>query len=111
LECYPAPGFTSLNTGRIAWIAALSWTGPGECNAGGYYTVRAGTARKKRAFVVSEVRGRWLRARVRRYPRRAVRGAVMPEAIEARRSPGCQGAPNVRRSTHLTWCPARSLKC
>src|SRR6266851_6096564 len=29
------------------------------------------------------------------YPRRAVRGAVIPEGIEARRSPGCQGPPNV----------------
>jgi hypothetical protein len=59
----PLLGFASLNTGRLGWIAALSCTAPGECSAGGNYMVRAGTARKKAAFVVSEVHGRWLRAR------------------------------------------------
>jgi hypothetical protein len=59
----PLPGFGSLNTGRMGWIAALSCTGPGECSAGGSYTVRVGPAWKKGAFVVSEVHGRWLRAR------------------------------------------------
>jgi hypothetical protein len=59
----PLPGFASLNTGRLGWIAALSCTAPGECSAAGYYTVKTRTARKKAAFVVSEVHGRWLRAR------------------------------------------------
>ena len=59
----PLPGFASLNTGRLGWIAALSCTAPGECSAAGSYTVQTRTARKKAAFVVSEVHGRWLRAR------------------------------------------------
>src|SRR5215470_8548947 len=59
----PLPGFAALNTGRLAWIAGLSCTGPGFCSAAGYYTVQTRTARKKAAFVVSEVQGRWLRAR------------------------------------------------
>jgi len=58
----PLPGFAALDTGRLAWIAGLSCTGPGFCSAAGYYTVQTRTARKKAAFVVSEVHGRWLRA-------------------------------------------------
>ncbi|HEX9519559.1 MAG TPA: hypothetical protein VF940_25685, partial [Streptosporangiaceae bacterium] len=59
----PVPGFASLNAGRVGGIAALSCTGPGDCTAGGYYTVPAGQFGQTEAFVVDEVHGRWLRAR------------------------------------------------
>jgi hypothetical protein len=50
------PGIAALNTGRDAEISSVSCASPGNCSAGGFYTV-GGAARH--AFVVSETDGTW----------------------------------------------------
>jgi hypothetical protein len=59
------PGIAALNTGGDAAVTAISCTAPGYCTAGGYYTsakVPASSSDRK-AFVVSELKGRWGTAR------------------------------------------------
>jgi hypothetical protein len=53
------PGTALLNKGGDAQVNAVSCVRAGDCGAGGYYTGRLGY---RRAFVVSERNGRWLRA-------------------------------------------------
>ena len=55
----PVPGFAALGNGRDAFPESLSCAAPGDCSAGGYYTVSGG---RWQAFVVNEVHGTWHRA-------------------------------------------------
>jgi hypothetical protein len=54
------PGTAALNKGGNAQIGPVSCTSAGNCSAAGSYTDRSHDAR---AFVVSQVRGRWGQAR------------------------------------------------
>jgi hypothetical protein len=56
----PVPGITTLNTAHSGVVSVLSCTGPGDCSAGGLYKAKD---RPLGIFLVSEVRGRWQRAR------------------------------------------------
>jgi hypothetical protein len=53
------PGLVGLNTGKDAQLSSVSCTAPGDCGAGGYYTVKGG---HQQAFVVSESNGVWGKA-------------------------------------------------
>jgi hypothetical protein len=59
LHAHPVPGLASLNTGRAGGIAALSCTGPGDCSAVGFYTVKGNPFSKTETFVVTEAHGTW----------------------------------------------------
>jgi hypothetical protein len=52
----PVPGLAALNTGGNANISTVSCASPGNCSAGGYYTLTSGL---QQAFVVSETSGIW----------------------------------------------------
>jgi hypothetical protein len=56
----PVPGLAALNRGHRAQVVVVSCASPGNCGAGGSYT---GPAGRSQAFVVSQVRGRWGKAR------------------------------------------------
>jgi hypothetical protein len=50
------PGLAALNTGGNAQVDSVSCATAGNCSAGGFYT---GSSGHGRAFVVSQVNGRW----------------------------------------------------
>jgi len=54
------PGFATLNQGRPAQVLSVSCGSEGNCSAGGTY---AGSDGFRHAFVVSEVKGTWGKAR------------------------------------------------
>jgi hypothetical protein len=51
------PGMAKLNTGGEAQIVAVSCTSPGNCSAGGWYSVSSTS--DNQAFVVTETGGTW----------------------------------------------------
>jgi hypothetical protein len=60
------PGIAALNAGGDAAVTAISCAAPGYCTAGGYYTSAANgpeSSSARKAFVVSEAKGRWGTAR------------------------------------------------
>ena len=60
------PGIAALNVGGDAAVTAISCAAPGYCTAGGYYTSAAkvpASSSAQKAFVVSEVKGHWGKAR------------------------------------------------
>jgi len=60
LKAIEVPGTAALNGGgnaRVTWVSCAS---AGNCAAGGSYQDRSG---HQQAFVVSQVNGRWRRAR------------------------------------------------
>ena len=54
------PGTAGLNKGRSARLLSVSCARPGSCSAGGFYT---DAGKSQQAFVVTEARGTWQRAR------------------------------------------------
>jgi hypothetical protein len=56
-QAIQVPGTAALGTGGYATVSSVSCASAGNCTAGGYYRDRAGAA--NRAFVTSQVRGRW----------------------------------------------------
>jgi hypothetical protein len=58
-EARELPGTGTLNTGGNAMINAISCAAPGECAAGGNYSVAGTNPPATDAFVASEVHGSW----------------------------------------------------
>ncbi len=56
------PGLSALNTERYAAITGISCTSPGNCGAGGYYSIPVDGFAYSEAFVVSEKNGTWGKA-------------------------------------------------
>jgi hypothetical protein len=55
----PVPGLARLNTGKDAQINSLSCGSPGNCSAGGYYSLSPVASGLQDAFVVTEKHGVW----------------------------------------------------
>ncbi len=91
-----APGTEALNTGGLAVVISLSCASPGNCGASGYYTIYAGEALQQRAFVLSEVHGRWV-------PARELRGVTLTTAGPAEAtSLSCASAGNCGAGGYYT---------
>src|SRR5579862_5823407 len=56
------PGTAALNSGGFASVSSVSCASAGNCSAGGSYATPG--PQRHHAFVVSQVRGRWQRARL-----------------------------------------------
>jgi hypothetical protein len=59
----PVRGTAALNTGGFAQVSSVSCASPGNCAAAGSYTTYANSVRRPQAFMISQVHGRWGRAR------------------------------------------------
>jgi hypothetical protein len=55
-DAQPVPGSEQLNTGGSAIVRSISCTSPGNCSAGGGYSLSSGSSE---VFVVDEVNGTW----------------------------------------------------
>lgn len=56
------PGLAALNVGQSAFVGSISCSSPGNCAAGGSFSIMSSQVVSPRAYVVNEVSGHWTNA-------------------------------------------------